>query len=125
MAIAIPVFLNQRKNAVDDMLKTDLENIVKVADSVRANNPNARYIVYKNNRICAGATAAPTSCSATSATVVTGSGGNFVISGGRSGFTGGGYYASAWHPGANKYNTQNTRLLYASDEKVYKDCPAC
>jgi type IV pilus assembly protein PilA len=124
-AIAVPVFLNQRKNAVDDMLKTDLQNIIKVADSVRANNPNAQYIIIKDKKICAGATSAPTSCSDTSPVVVTQSGGTFVISGGKSGFTGGGYYASAWHPDANKYSTQNTRLLYASDEKKFKDCPSC
>ena len=122
-AIAVPVFLNQRKNAVDDLLKTDLQSIINVADSVRANNPNARFIVYKNNKVCAGATSAPTSCSATSPTVHTDSGGVFVISNGRSGPSGGAYYASAWHPDANKYNTQATRLQYASDEKKFRDMP--
>lgn len=120
-AIAVPVFLNQRKNAVDDMLKTDLQNIINVADAVRANNPNARFIVLKDKRVCAGATSAPTSCSITSPTVVTESGGVFVISNGSSGFTGGAYYASAWHPNANKYSSQPRRLQYASDEKKFRD----
>lgn len=122
-AIAVPVFLNQRKNAVDDMLKTDLQSIITVVDSVRANNPNAAYVVYKNQRVCAGATVAPTTCSATSPMPVVDSGGIFVVSSGRAGTSGGSYFASAYHTNANKYNSQNNRLMYVSEDKKFKSCP--
>lgn len=125
MAIAMPVFLNQRKNAVDDMLRVDLKNIIKVADSVRANNPNARFLLYKNKKVCAGDTAYPTDCPASAPTVKTESGGNFVLSSGAAGAGGGTYFASAWHPNANKYNSQANRLFYNSTTKAFTDCPAC
>lgn len=124
-AIAMPVFLNQRKNAVDDMLRVDLKNIIKAADSVRANNPNARYLVYKDKRVCAGDITAPTTCPASSPVVKTESGGSFVVSNGVAGAGGGTYFAAAWHPDANKYTTQTTRLFYNSTTKAFTDCPAC
>lgn len=122
-AIAFPVFMSQRKNAVDDMIKVDMQNIIKVIDSVRANNPNAMYITYKDKKVCAGSTAAPTTCPATSPTVKTESGATFGVAGGTGSVSGGNYNVSGWHPEGNKYNTQNTRLLYSSAEKVWKDCP--
>lgn len=121
-AIAIPIFMNQRANAVDDALMTDLKNIVQVADSVRSNNPNAGYIVMRSGRICAGATAYPSTCPATAPKpTLTTVGASFGISGGGgSSGANGTFFASAWHPEANQYNSYATRLFYSSFEETYK-----
>lgn len=120
-AIAIPVFLSQRKNAVDDAIRSDMKNIVQTIDSVRSNNPNARFLVYRAGKVCAGSTAYPSSCSATSPAPVTSSGATFVVSGGSG--SSGEYYVSGYHAGANKYTTSNTRLFYSSVTKEFKECP--
>lgn len=120
-AIAIPVFLSQRKNAVDDAIRSDMKNIIQTIDSVRSNNPNARYLVYRSGKVCAGANAYPTSCSDTAPAPVTSSGATFVVSGGGGG--NGEYYVAGYHANANKYTTSNTRLFYSSSTKEFKECP--
>lgn len=124
-AIAIPVFLSQRKNAVDDAIRTDLKNIIQTVNSVRSNNPNAEYLVYRAGKVCTGAVDYPTTCPATAPAPVTTSGANFVISGGggRSGTANGEYFVSGWHPDGNKYSSSDKRLLYSSVNKEFEDCP--
>jgi len=57
-AIAIPVFLNQRKKGVDAGLKADLKNLSTAAETYATDNPFA--VVY-------GASAVPTDASVTAA----------------------------------------------------------
>lgn len=119
LAIAVPTFVSQRKNSVDDLIRSDINNIVDTINSVRANNPNAQFVVYKNKKICAGALAAPTSCSATAPSPIVGMDANYLISGGASGSTGGAYYVSGWHATGNQYTSSANRLIYSSDSKSF------
>ena len=124
-AIAIPVFISQRKNSVDDAIRTDMKNIIQTIDSVRANNPNAGYLAYRNGKVCTGSVDYPSTCPETAPAPVTTSGSNFIVSGGGSRTAGsnGEYFVAGWHPKANKYSSSNTRLYYSSIEKEFKDCP--
>lgn len=102
-----------------------MKNIIQTVDSVRSNNPNAGYLVYRNGKVCAGVLEYPSTCPATAPAPVTTSGSNFIVSGGgsRTDTANGEYYVAGWNPKGNKYSTSNTRLYYSSIEKKFKDCP--
>lgn len=42
-AIAIPMFLNQRKQALDAQLKSDMKNVATWMENYKAKNPNSPY----------------------------------------------------------------------------------
>lgn len=114
-AIAIPIFMNQRANSVDDAVKEDVKTLIGTVNSVRANNPNAGYLTFKNERVCTGTSAYPTTCPVTAPKPNLISGGTFSISGGGGeSSTRGEFYVSGYHPNANQYKTPNKALFYNS-----------
>jgi type IV pilus assembly protein PilA len=42
-AIAIPIFLNQRKKAVDSSIKSDLKNVASALEDYQVDNPNYTF----------------------------------------------------------------------------------
>lgn len=42
-AIAVPVFLNQRKTALDAQLQSDMKSVAAWMETYKAKNPNAQY----------------------------------------------------------------------------------
>ena len=49
-AIAIPVFLNQRKKGVDASMKSDVKNAATVAETIATDNPSSPDAYTKETR---------------------------------------------------------------------------
>ena len=54
-AIAIPVFLNQRKKAVDASIKSDVKNVATAAETVSIDKPNSQVLFTLSDLQAAGA----------------------------------------------------------------------
>ncbi|WP_219635326.1 prepilin-type N-terminal cleavage/methylation domain-containing protein [Nocardioides ungokensis] len=98
-AIAIPVFLNQRKKGVDASLKSDIKNAATAAETLATDNPS---------------TAVTLNLAAIQAT-----GTDFKVSPGNQitivGTTTGGYCISGWNTGASDaYKSTSAAMKYTS-----------
>jgi prepilin-type N-terminal cleavage/methylation domain-containing protein len=69
-AIAIPMFLNQRKSAVDSQVQSDIKNAATQIETWAVSNPNAQAVPGAGNILAVG-TATGTTLTATGAGVTT------------------------------------------------------
>ncbi|WP_148611643.1 prepilin-type N-terminal cleavage/methylation domain-containing protein [Nocardioides rubriscoriae] len=90
-AIAIPVFLNQRKKGVDASLKSDVKNAATIVETYLTDNPTATSATYANITATGYDFKPSTGNTVTITTVATGGGTG----------TGGGYCIKAVNTGAS------------------------
>jgi type IV pilus assembly protein PilA len=103
-AIAIPVFLNQRKKGVDAGLKSDLKNAATAAETFSTDNPTA------GGFFAAPQTVADVKANFTSSGFKPSSGNTVKVSGGPSS----GYTICAYNSGASSATAPATALQYTS-----------
>jgi type IV pilus assembly protein PilA len=107
-AIAIPVFLNQRKKGVDAGLKSDLRNAATAAETWSTDNPTAT--AFFNASASPAQTAADIRPNLAAAGFKPSSGNVVRISGGPSG----GYLICAYNSGASSATAAGSALQYTS-----------
>lgn len=110
-AIAIPVFLNQRKTANDGAVKSDVRNTALAIETALVNNPGSTVALKSTpavmtstgtNYICFPAVSTDPCTAANGQQVQISSGVSIAVSG-----TPNGYIIKGWHSNGNKY-TANT-----------------
>ena len=107
-AIAIPVFLNQRKKGVDAGLKSDLKNAATAAETVATNNPTTTTTITLTTLTDAGFKQTA---------------GNLVTV---KGSTTEGYCISAYNLNASDaYNASGTEMKYTSAAGFVTDDDTC
>ncbi len=110
-AIAIPVFLNQRKKGVDASLKTDLTNTANVVDTFNVGHPTEEGVVVGLS---------VDSIKVSPALSAKLSPGNYVSV--RLNDNGSGYCVSAWNPGATAAVAGAPMTYNSTDGGLGKAC---
>ena len=103
-AIAIPVFLNQRKKGVDASMKSDLKAAANVIETYTVDNPSAAYVADSATNSTAGTgILAPLKVSP----------GNTVSI--KAGNSGSAYCVSVYNSNGSTATSATSQLLYKSD----------